>query len=54
MELVFSGDALNTIAIIDHTGQQTLIRFADYDTQQVIQSSTFELEFPPGTDFVRG
>ncbi len=54
MEMVFHGEMLSAMSIFDHTGQQTLIRFADYLTQQVIQSSVFELEFPPGTDFVRG
>lgn len=54
MEMVFHGEMLSAMSIFDHTGQQTLIRFADYLTHQVIQSSVFELEFPPGTDFVRG
>ena len=54
MEMVFHGEILSAMSIFDHAGQQTLIRFADYLTRQVIQSSVFELEFPPGTDFVRG
>lgn len=54
MDLVFRGAALDAMAIRDHSGQQTLIRFADYQARQVIQSSVFELEYPPGTDFVRG
>ncbi len=54
MELVFLGDALLTLAIYDHTGQQTLIRFTEYRVDQVIQSDVFELEYPPGTDVVRG
>ena len=54
IEITFIRDALSTLVIYDHAGQQTLIRFADYRAQQVIQSSMFELEYPPGTDFVRG
>ena len=54
MELVFLDDALLTLVIYDHTGQQTLIRFTEYRAGQVIQSEVFELEYPPGTDFVRG
>lgn len=54
LELVFNREQLHTLAIYDHAGQQTLIRFTDYKAAQVIQSSTFELEYPPGTDFVRG
>ena len=54
MELVFRGSILDAMTIRDHSGQQTLIRFADYQARQVIQSSVFELEYPPGTDFVRG
>jgi len=54
MELVFRDEALLTLAIYDHSGQQTLIRFTEYRADQVIQSTVFELEYPPGTDFVRG
>ena len=54
MEMEFREDKLSMLVIFDYTGQQTLIRFANYLSQQVIQSSVFELEFPPGTDFVRG
>ncbi len=54
IELVFDDARLAVLAIIDHSGQQTLIRFSEYPAQQVIQSDVFELEYPPGTDFVRG
>jgi outer membrane lipoprotein carrier protein len=54
LEMIFQQDRLSTLVISDHAGQQTLIRFADYQSRQVIQSSVFELVFPPGTDFVRG
>ena len=54
IELVFDEARLAALAIIDHAGQQTLIRFSEYPPQQVIQSDVFELEYPPGTDFVRG
>lgn len=54
MELVFRNATLLTLAIYDHTGQETLIRFSEYRAGQVIQSGVFELEYPPGTDFVRG
>lgn len=54
LELIFNLQRLDTLAIYDHAGQQTLIRFTDYKDAQVIQSSMFELEYPPGTDFVRG
>jgi len=54
LEIEFAGERLDTLAIYDHAGQQTRIRFTDYASAQVIQSSTFELEYPPGTDFVRG
>jgi len=54
LELVFKQQQLDTLAIYDHAGQQTLIRFTDYAHTQVIQSSMFELDYPPGTDFVRG
>ena len=54
IEMTFLHNVLSTLVIYDHTGQQTFIRFADYRAQQVIQSSMFELEYPPGTDFVRG
>ena len=54
LELTFSGAALSAMVISDHSGQQTLISFDEYQAQQVIQSSVFELDYPPGTDFVRG
>ena len=54
LELTFVGERLSALVIIDHVGQQTQIRFAEYEPRQVIQSSVFELEYPPGTDFVRG
>ena len=54
LELVFKHQQLDTLAIYDHAGQQTLIRFTEYADAQVIQSSMFELDYPPGTDFVRG
>ena len=54
IELVFDEARLAALVIIDHAGQQTLIRFSEYPSQQVIQSDVFELEYPPGTDFVRG
>ncbi len=54
LELIFVGEQLSSLVIIDHAGQQTQIRFAEYEPHQVIQSSVFELEYPPGTDFVRG
>jgi len=53
-EVTFLGDQLQALKIFDHTGQETLIRFTDYQSSQVIQSQVFELEYPPGTDFVRG
>jgi outer membrane lipoprotein carrier protein len=54
VELVFRGDKLLTLLIHDHSGQQTVIRFTQYRAGQVIQSEVFELEYPPGTDIVRG
>ena len=54
LELVFLGDKLLTLLIHDHSGQQTVIRFTQYQAGQVIQSEVFELEYPPGTDIVRG
>ena len=54
VELVFLGDKLLTLLIHDHSGQQTVIRFTQYQAGQVIQSELFELEYPPGTDIVRG
>ncbi len=54
LELQFSGESLSGINIADHAGQQTFIRFEQYQAQQVIQSGVFELDYPPGTDFVRG
>jgi outer membrane lipoprotein carrier protein len=54
LELQFSGESLLGINIADHSGQQTIIRFEQYQARQVIQSSVFKLDYPPGTDFVRG
>lgn len=54
IEIEFINETLSALVIYDHTGQETLIRFAEYRAQQVIQSSMFELEYPAGTDFVRG
>lgn len=54
LELQFSGESLSGISIADHSGQQTIIRFEQYRAGQVIQSSVFKLDYPPGTDFVRG
>jgi outer membrane lipoprotein carrier protein len=54
LEMVFNGGDLDALLIFDHTGQQTYIRFINYQSAQVIQSSLFELEYPIGTDFVRG
>ena len=54
VELIFLGDKLLTLLIYDHSGQQTVIRFTQYQAGQVIQSELFELEYPPGTDIVRG
>ena len=54
MQLVFDGRTLSALVIYDHVGQQTLVRFADYEPGQVIQSDVFEMRYPPDTDFVRG
>lgn len=54
MQLVFDGQILSALVIYDHVGQQTLIRFAEYEAGQVIQSDVFEMRYPPDTDFVRG
>ncbi len=51
LEMVFNGADLDSLQIFDHSGQQTYIRFSNY---QSAQSSLFELEYPSGTDFVRG
>ena len=54
MQLVFEGQLLSALVIYDHVGQTTLIRFAEYEPGQVIQSDVFEMRYPPDTDFVRG
>jgi len=54
IEIVFGSHGLQALLIFDHTQQQTVIRFSDYRTDQVIQSSVFELDLPPDTDIVRG
>ncbi|NOX51084.1 MAG: outer membrane lipoprotein chaperone LolA [Gammaproteobacteria bacterium] len=54
IEIVFGSNGLQALLIFDHTQQQTVIRFSDYRTDQVIQSSVFELDLPPDTDIVRG
>ena len=54
LELEFSGPRLAALTIVDHAGQKTDITFSNYQSAQVIQSSLFELEYPSGTDFVRG
>lgn len=54
LEITFVDDQLSALDIHDHTGQQTLIRFSNYRAQQVLQSDLFELDYPDGTDFVRG
>ena len=54
LRLQFQNGALAGLIIFDHVGQRTTIRFDEYAPDQVVQSEVFELEYPPGTDFVKG
>lgn len=54
LEIAFVDGVLSQLTIHDHAGQQTLIRFSHYRAEQVLQSDVFELDYPDGTDFVRG
>ena len=54
LELFFAGPDLHSINIIDHSGQETVIRFSAYQTTQTLPKNLFNLEYPSGTDFVRG
>ena len=38
------------LAILDHLGQRTTIRFHRFQEASVIQSADFQLDVPPGTD----
>ncbi len=48
--LHFGAPGLLGIAIRDHLGQRTVIRFHGFREASVIQSADFELTLPPGTD----
>lgn len=54
IRLHFSNDVLTRLAIVDHLGQYTEIRFEVEPQTTVIQSSDFELDVPPGTDVIGG
>jgi len=56
LEVVFAidSDHLEALVILDHTGQQTIVRFTTFATEQVLQSDVFQLDYPPDTDVVRG
>ena len=55
LELVFNGPhALEALVILDHTGQQTIVRFTAFATGEVLQSDAFTLDYPADTDVVRG
>ena len=54
IRLHFSNDVLTRLAIVDHLGQYTEIRFEVEAQTTVIQSSDFELDVPPGTDVIGG
>lgn len=54
VEIVFLNDALYALLIFDHAHQQTVIRFGNYRSGQMIESDVFDLDLPPDTDVVRG
>ena len=56
LEVVFASDSehLEALVILDHTGQQTIVRFTTFATDQVLQLDAFQLDIPPDTDVVRG
>ena len=54
LDLVFMGERLLSLTILDHSGQQTIIRFTEFTVGQAIEADAFQARYPPGTDFVRG
>ena len=50
----FVDQRLESLSILDPTGQVTLVELKNYRSGQVIQSDVFELKVPAGTEFVKG
>ncbi len=54
LEVYFRGSDLATLVIVDPAEQRSVVRFEQFRTDVVIQSSVFDLDLPPDTDVVEG
>ena len=52
--IVFQDQHLQSFSIVDHAGQEALVQMITYESGLVLESSSFQLEVPPGTDVIEG
>lgn len=53
LNMVFDGDTLTELWMMDSTGQRTAITFSDITRNGTIDDSLFDFEAPEGTDVIR-
>ena len=53
LNMVFDGDTLTELWMMDSTGQQTSIKFSDVNVNGDLDDTLFNFEIPEGTDVIR-
>lgn len=53
LSMVFAGEQLSELWMMDSTGQRTAIKFSDVTHNGTIDRSLFDFEIPEGTDVIR-
>ena len=54
VQILVENKQINRLTIRDHSDQETVILFRNYESGVVLESNIFELDLPPGTDVIRG